>query len=132
MRMRGVSSDVFSSGLPYFPRRPDPGPAFRRSCTATCVAVRDPRAPRRRCPVVMASRAASRRKAGRDGELTMVSREPHPAPDKRSLGTDASDSILQGRAEIGRAHVCTQVTNAHIVCRLLLEKKKKTLQHKHE
>src|SRR3546814_7952110 len=26
--------------------------------------------------------------------------------------------------EIGRAHVCTQVTNAHLVCRLLLEKKK--------
>src|SRR3546814_1077149 len=26
--------------------------------------------------------------------------------------------------KIGRAHVCTPVTNAHIVCRLLLEKKK--------
>src|SRR3546814_1715936 len=26
--------------------------------------------------------------------------------------------------EIGRANVCTPVTNAHIVCRLLLEKKK--------
>src|SRR3546814_6241531 len=26
-------------------------------------------------------------------------------------------------AEIGRAHVCTPVTNAHLVCRLLLEKK---------
>src|SRR3546814_10775357 len=25
--------------------------------------------------------------------------------------------------EIGRAHVCTPVTNAHLVCRLLLEKK---------
>src|SRR3546814_3512335 len=25
--------------------------------------------------------------------------------------------------EIGRAHVCTPVTNAHIVCRLLIEKK---------
>src|SRR3546814_4320947 len=29
------------------------------------------------------------------------------------------------RREIGRAHVCTPVTNAHLVCRLLLEKKKK-------
>src|SRR3546814_7404512 len=29
-------------------------------------------------------------------------------------------------AEIGRAHVWTPVTNAHLVCRLLLEKKKKT------
>src|SRR3546814_7276238 len=27
-------------------------------------------------------------------------------------------------SEIGRAHVCTPVTNAHLVCRLLLEKKK--------
>src|SRR3546814_9939371 len=27
--------------------------------------------------------------------------------------------------EIGRAHVCTPVPNAHLVCRLLLEKKKK-------
>src|SRR3546814_9904910 len=26
--------------------------------------------------------------------------------------------------QIGRAHVCTPVTNAHVVCRLLLEKKK--------
>src|SRR3546814_3379424 len=32
-----------------------------------------------------------------------------------------------GRArEIGRAHVCTPVTNAHLVCRLLLAKKKTT------
>src|SRR3546814_8010249 len=33
----------------------------------------------------------------------------------------------QGHAfgeEIGRAHVCTPVTNAHLVCRLLPEKKK--------
>src|SRR3546814_9398314 len=29
------------------------------------------------------------------------------------------------RREIGRAHVCTPVTNAHLVCRLLLAKKKK-------
>src|SRR3546814_5809226 len=28
--------------------------------------------------------------------------------------------------EIGRAHVCTPVTNAHLVCRLLLEKKNYT------
>src|SRR3546814_3624874 len=30
--------------------------------------------------------------------------------------------------QIGRAHVSTPVTNAHLVCRLLLEKKKRTLQ----
>src|SRR3546814_2093505 len=35
----------------------------------------------------------------------------------------ASQHTLQ---QIGRAHVRTPVTNAHIVCRLLLEKKKNT------
>src|SRR3546814_1721292 len=30
--------------------------------------------------------------------------------------------------QIGRAHLCTPVTNAHHVCRLLLEKKKKKTQ----
>src|SRR3546814_8693304 len=32
--------------------------------------------------------------------------------------------------EIGRAHVWTPVTNAHLVCRLLLEKKKNNQPHK--
>src|SRR3546814_5331231 len=30
---------------------------------------------------------------------------------------------VQPLIQIGRAHVCTPVTNAHLVCRLLLEKK---------
>src|SRR3546814_7158982 len=30
---------------------------------------------------------------------------------------------------IGRAHVCTPVTNAHLVCRLLLENTKPNLHH---
>src|SRR3546814_4023030 len=33
--------------------------------------------------------------------------------------------------EIGRAHVRTPVTNAHLVCRLLLEKKKKQYIYTH-
>src|SRR3546814_3365590 len=34
--------------------------------------------------------------------------------------------------KIGRAHVCTPVTNAHIVCRLLLEKEHQSImQHSH-
>src|SRR3546814_4579334 len=35
-------------------------------------------------------------------------------------------AVVQGYGgrEIGRAHVCTTVTNAHIVCRLLLDKTK--------
>src|SRR3546814_1966538 len=32
----------------------------------------------------------------------------------------------QDESQIGRAHVCTPVTNAHLVCRLLLEKKNKS------
>src|SRR3546814_4021700 len=35
-------------------------------------------------------------------------------------------SRRSSRGEIGRAHVCTPVTNAHLVCRLLHEKKNKT------
>src|SRR3546814_8754064 len=33
------------------------------------------------------------------------------------------DSDPDRGLQIGRAHVCTPVTNAHIVCRLLLDKK---------
>src|SRR3546814_1703729 len=36
---------------------------------------------------------------------------------------------IGNQPEIGRAHVCTPVTNAHLVCRLLLEKKKHTQRH---
>src|SRR3546814_9044524 len=32
-------------------------------------------------------------------------------------------ALPEDRIDIGRAHVCTPVTNAHLVCRLLLEKK---------
>src|SRR3546814_3557790 len=35
----------------------------------------------------------------------------------------------QEKAEIGRAHVCTPVTNAHLVCRLLLAKKNRNDDH---
>src|SRR3546814_4094639 len=31
--------------------------------------------------------------------------------------------LALNQEEIGRAHVCTPVTNAHLVCRLMLEKK---------
>src|SRR3546814_4698355 len=40
---------------------------------------------------------------------------PIAATDERALDSDLD-------REIGRAHVCTPVTNAHLVCRLLLEK----------
>src|SRR3546814_9524918 len=40
----------------------------------------------------------------------------------RKRGTGVLNNELY---EIGRAHVCTTVTHAHLGCRLLLEKKKK-------
>src|SRR3546814_2866307 len=35
---------------------------------------------------------------------------------------------FEDEIQIGRAHVCTPVTNAHLVCRLLLEKKNTKIQ----
>src|SRR3546814_3817475 len=49
-------------------------------------------------------------------------REPRePCPDGQRW--NPWDAPTVRREEIGRAHVCTPVTNAHIVCSLLLEKK---------
>src|SRR3546814_4261311 len=45
----------------------------------------------------------------------------HPATRARALGAKAKPC-----SAIGRAHVCTQVTNEHMVCTPLLEKKKKS------
>src|SRR3546814_2828378 len=39
----------------------------------------------------------------------------------REKSIHALDLAMEGD-KIGRAHVCTPVTNAHLVCRLLLEK----------
>src|SRR3546814_10113525 len=36
--------------------------------------------------------------------------------------------LLYESVKIGRAHVCTPVTNAYLVCRLRLEKKTKTIE----
>src|SRR3546814_8222302 len=46
------------------------------------------------------------------------------ASNKLSYYSPAEESGIHILTEIGRAHVCTPVTNAHLVCRLLLEKKK--------
>src|SRR3546814_9516797 len=65
---------------------------------------------------VAAQRAHQQRQRGADGG--------------RGLGgIDAQllrDLLERCALEIGRAHVWTPVTNAHLVCRLLLEKKKTT------
>src|SRR3546814_9661864 len=50
------------------------------------------------------------------------------APDMRAGAQRDGAAIAAGdlRKKIGRAHVCTPVTNAHLVCRLLLEQTKHT------
>src|SRR3546814_10141680 len=45
-------------------------------------------------------------------------------PDTPRCASDDRRPQMDTVREIGRAHVCTPVTNAHLVCRLLLEKKK--------
>src|SRR3546814_3041628 len=45
---------------------------------------------------------------------------PHASPHPGGLGH------RRQRAELGRAHVCTPATNAHIVCRPVLEKQKES------
>src|SRR3546814_9187534 len=61
------------------------------------------------------------------GEVMGIDADFNLAFAKAQLG--AGDRLpTDGRlfvSEIGRAHVCTPVTNAHLVCRLLLEKNKK-------
>src|SRR3546814_2075678 len=61
-------------------------------------------------------------------QLRLTEPDRFDALSKR-LGAIVRDGqLLQNRragfvpAEIGRAHVCTPVTNAHLVCRLLLSK----------
>src|SRR3546814_6118764 len=44
----------------------------------------------------------------------------------RPTGIYPTDLSRKTGAEIGRAHVCTPVNNAHLVCRLLLEKKQQS------
>src|SRR3546814_10187710 len=53
----------------------------------------------------------------------MHDRNAKPACDVRQVQTVPGEVT-----EIGRAHVWTPVTNAHLVCRLLLEKKTSTKQ----
>src|SRR3546814_3643947 len=54
--------------------------------------------------------------------------------ERRLASEDANWTLLDVRDadEIGRAHVCTPVTNAHLVCRLLLANKKTHMISKYE
>src|SRR3546814_4888078 len=54
-------------------------------------------------------------------EATGISQEGLGWPSAPGLWTDAQ--VEGWKPEIGRAHVCTPVPHAHLVCRLVLEKK---------
>src|SRR3546814_5381624 len=67
-------------------------------------------------------------RGGGPGERT-VDAESHD--DERDADGEPTPGLRDERRphpgeEIGRAHVCTPVTNAHLVCRLLLEKTQHT------
>src|SRR3546814_2368545 len=79
------------------------------------------------------------RRGGRGGAGAFGNRQGGARPIERRSRQDASRTCRRDRhgiavggpdgAEIGRAHVCTPVTNAHLVCRLLLEKKNSFLDY---
>src|SRR3546814_4893817 len=64
-----------------------------------------------------------------DGQL----RQPILLAEARTLvSVSPQEGFLhETNAQIGRAHVCTPVTNAHLVCRLPLEKKKNISRRRH-
>src|SRR3546814_3817679 len=55
----------------------------------------------------------------RDGPVTRL----------RAIATRCCCPPESSPGQIGRAHVCTPVTNAHLVCRLLLEKNNLHVNH---
>src|SRR3546814_5673201 len=57
---------------------------------------------------------------GEDVPVTVLQMKDCQVVAVRTSEKDGYDAVQLG--EIGRAHVCTTVTNAHLVCRLLLEK----------
>src|SRR3546814_10908190 len=69
------------------------------------------------------------RASSKAGPLLLYGRVGQRPRTGKSQGQDRADRQsacpLRPR-EIGRAHVCTPVTNAHLVCLLLLEKKNKS------
>src|SRR3546814_4153015 len=60
---------------------------------------------------------------------TMITSAPESAA--LLIKSSRGDAWTRPGRQIGRAHVWTPVTNAHLVCRLLLEKKKKNKRNKH-
>src|SRR3546814_8656379 len=79
-------------------------------------------------PEVMANLIEAGRLAAEHGAWVILPEaddEWNENPDK-SDGTDDVGFLSQLITKIGRAHVLTPVTNAHLVCRFLLYQKKNT------
>src|SRR3546814_5848798 len=58
-----------------------------------------------------------------EGGVVPVTELPQPQPAGEMILAETTPYRAAPRVEIGRAHVRTPVTNAQLVCRLLLEKK---------
>src|SRR3546814_9758032 len=59
-----------------------------------------------------------------DEENALIADELLPGNRSEADLVEAASNLLSEMSQkIGRAHVCTPVTNAHLVCRLLIEKK---------
>src|SRR3546814_1719895 len=118
MRISDWSSDVCSSDLT--PPVALPSPRLL-AWTARPRGIRNeadrPRTTSRARPPPQRARRGHARDEPRVRSAAGAPRQPAAA---RPLG------LSRRQGEIGRAHVCTPVTNAHLVCRLLLEKKKNT------
>src|SRR3546814_1026868 len=78
---------------------------------------------RERAPAT-ASRRASGRATMAAGATTAVPVEDRGGSRLSAASLIGPATFIVAAGQIGRAHVLTPVTNAHIVCRLLLEKKK--------
>src|SRR3546814_8791135 len=77
-----------------------------------------------RCGVVVLINTLLEQKLHQVAILYATVRLGLPTPDAHAADTSADVGIV---SQIGRAHVCTPVTNAHPVCRLLLGKKNNIL-----
>src|SRR3546814_5301535 len=114
MRISDWSSDVCSSDLKGLVAS---GQRLGGSCGVAC------EVPWRKVVTPHGPRVEHRRSTGRTAMATRLGApRSAAAPDQSDMAEAATRADL---AKIGRAHVCTPVTNAHLVCRLLLEKKKK-------
>src|SRR3546814_6822314 len=137
MRISGWSSDVCSSDLTVegnMPRKrkPSASVAGRKGAVAACAATpssamatkQKARLPACSFQLRMPCSTSSR---GRRTPLRKKRRMIAAVDTPCATGTAAPRT---GSRQIGRAHVSTPVTNAHLVCRLLLEKKKTQPQEK--